>query len=430
MIPYYFTYLKRLVGDGRIYARYELTDRHGGLLCKAGEALNHHAWDEMTKLSPPDKVLSSIKIGGEYTKQSLEADFLSVLQSDRYLAEFYNPEQHAEMLRANVRFVCAYTDLVQHLTLLNTFLPDAFARAVFCAWFASLIYREAETEEMDIRNIFLAALCHDIGLLHIDPVLLQEQNATRNADYYKHVEIAVNILDKLPGISQDTVRAVMEHHEHLDGSGHPRGLGSNQLSHAGQYIHLLDNLYQLYLQHFQSKGKSLCDTIPIVEMNSISHFGHTAKATITILQRGTRTEGTLIPPDILKSLVEDIKTRYNYIIFANNIIQQFTNSVGFRHDDKALFMLQNSMIHVALTLDKSKLLNPAYMRWLDHVIEFNVKREHHLIEVSYLMTNEVLFHIEKFRNQLALYRRFCKLKNVIPHVDHALKSFQAHALPH
>lgn len=430
MNPYYFNYLKRLVADCRVCARRPLTDRHGGLLCKMDEVISSSAWDEITKLLPTDGVFEAIRIVGEYNSLTLEADFLSVLQSDPWFNEFYEADRHHALLSNNLCEVCQYPELTQHLTLLNTWLPDTFARGVFCAWFATLTYLDAEADNDDIRDIFIAALCHDIGLLHVDPALFRDPPDKLGDDYFWHVEIATTILNSLPGLSPNVVRAVAEHHEHLDGSGHPRGLGSNQLAYAGQYIHLLDNIYTLYTQHFQPRGKSLCDTIPIVEMNSISHFGYTAKAAITLLQRGSRTEGTLIPPTVLKPLVTDIKSRYNYIMFANDIIQEFTNTVGFRHDDKALFMLQNSMIHVALTLDKSQLLNPAYMRWLDHVIEFDVKREHHLIEVSFLMTNEVLYHIEKFRHQLSLYRQFCKLRNVLPHVDRALQRFQTRALPH
>lgn len=428
MNPYYFNYIKRLVADSRVIARHTLTNKHGETLCCADDVLTAATWEKVCICCQPETILSSISIIGEYSSITLEADVLSVLQSDPYLNEFYSAEEHSELLRKNLRFVCNYPDLTQHLTLLNVFLPDVFARGVFCAWFSTLLYLEAETEDVEIRNIFIAALCHDIGLLHLDPILLQQPESSEQ-DYYSHVEVAANRLKVLQGISADSVRAVMEHHEHLDSSGHPRGLASNQLSYAGQYIHLLDSLYHLYTQNFQPKGKSLCDTIPIVEMNSVSHFGHTAKAVIKLLQKGKRTEGTLIPANILGPLVDDIKARYNYIIFANKIIKDFTNSAGFRHDDKSLFMLQNSLIHVTLTLDKSELLNPAYMRWLDHVIEFNVQREHHLIEVSYLMTGEVMHHIEKFRNQLSIYRQFCKLGTVIPHVEKALKKFQTVSLP-
>lgn len=430
MNPFYLNYVKRLVADYRVCARTRLATVKGLVLCEKGEILSTTSWLEINKRLDPEYIVNAISIVGEYTADTLYTDFLSVIQQDPFTSEYFLEAQHKSLLQTLLSQVCKYPELTQHLTLLNIFMPTSFARAVFCAWFATLVYLEAETEKKDLQDIFIAALCHDLGLLHLDPdVLQQNRNGERQPGYYKHIEIAANLLNELSGISRESVRAVMEHHEHLDGTGHPRGLGSTQLSFAGQYIHLLDNLFAIYNQYFKPRGKSLCDTIPIVEMNSISHFGHTAKATINILQKGTRTEGTLIPPNMLKPLIQDIKTRYNYITFANDIIQQFTHAVGFRHDDRALFMLQNSFIHIALTLDKSRLLNPAYMRWLDHVMEFGVKREHHLIEVAFLMTNEVIYHIEKFRNQLVLYKGFCKVKTVLIHVERALKQFQQQPLP-
>ncbi len=429
MTPFYFNYIQRLVANYRVSASQQIQNSQGGILCENGDVIGESLWSDILEDVPPEQISSQIKISGEYSASTLFEDFLSIIESDPFLNEYFNKENHEEKIRSNINYVAKFPDLTQHLTILNIFQPDCFARAVFCAWFALLVYLESDSNEDGIRDIFVAALCHDLGLLHIDPKTLDKVSQAVPSDYFKHIEIAANLLNSQDGISRECIRAVMEHHEHLDGTGNPRGLMGNQLTYAGQYVHLLDNLYLIYKQHFKPRNKSLCDTIPIIEMNSFSHFGHTAKMLIKVLQRGSHTEGTIIPSKMLKPLVQDIKTRYNYIVFANEIIQQFTHNVGFRHDDKTLFMLQNCFIHVALTMDHSKLLNPAYMRWLDHVVEFDVQREHHLIEVSFLMTNEVMYHIEKFRNQLTLYKRYCKLPKVIPHIDRALENFRSKKLP-
>lgn len=87
--------------------------------------------------------------------------------------------------------------------------------------------------------IAIAALFHDIGLLHIDPQLLEPSHIMSSAErrhLYAHPLIAYLLLGEFPELPRTVADAVLEHHERMDGSGYPRGLHSENISRLGQIL--------------------------------------------------------------------------------------------------------------------------------------------------------------------------------------------------
>jgi len=79
-----------------------------------------------------------------------------------------------------------------------------------------------------LKSLGLGALLHDIGKLQLPPWVLriapQNRNRHDEAAYRRHVELGVEMCERL-GISEAAVLdAVSGHHERIDGSGFPAGL--------------------------------------------------------------------------------------------------------------------------------------------------------------------------------------------------------------
>jgi hypothetical protein len=87
--------------------------------------------------------------------------------------------------------------------------------------------------------VSIAALFHDIGLLHIDPELLAPSHVMSDAErryLYTHPMTAYLLLREFPELPQQIADAVLEHHERMDGSGYPRGLHGDKISRYGQIL--------------------------------------------------------------------------------------------------------------------------------------------------------------------------------------------------
>lgn len=84
-----------------------------------------------------------------------------------------------------------------------------------------------------------AALFHDIGLLHIDPALLDPSHQMSNEErrhLYAHPLTAYLLLSEFPELNGEIAEAVLEHHERMDGRGYPRGLHGEKISRYGQIL--------------------------------------------------------------------------------------------------------------------------------------------------------------------------------------------------
>ncbi|MDD5384443.1 MAG: HD domain-containing protein [Gallionella sp.] len=88
-----------------------------------------------------------------------------------------------------------------------------------------------------------AALFHDIGLLHIDPGLLEPSHvmsANERRHLYAHPLTAYLLLCEFPELHRHIADAVLEHHERMDGSGYPRGLHGEKISRYGQILAVVE----------------------------------------------------------------------------------------------------------------------------------------------------------------------------------------------
>ena len=84
-----------------------------------------------------------------------------------------------------------------------------------------------------------AALFQDIGLLHIDPRLLDPSHVMSDDErrhLYAHPLTAYLLLCEFPELPRHIADAVLEHHERMDGSGYPRGLYGEKISRYGQIL--------------------------------------------------------------------------------------------------------------------------------------------------------------------------------------------------
>lgn len=102
----------------------------------------------------------------------------------------------------------------------------AFATSVVSLHFGRHLGLDAGT----VRDLGMAALLHDIGETKIPPEVLERPNRDRDEIYRKHPEFGAELLKATPGIPKSVVQVALDHEEHVDGTGFPRGLSGDKLS--------------------------------------------------------------------------------------------------------------------------------------------------------------------------------------------------------
>ena len=115
-----------------------------------------------------------------------------------------------------------------HLDLARNSRPALFTHSILMALLCAHLAAQSEgSTRDDVADAASAGLLHDMGMLHIDPALLdadERLSGNRLNPVYVHPLTSSMLIDRFADYPKPVARAVVEHHERLDGSGYPRGL--------------------------------------------------------------------------------------------------------------------------------------------------------------------------------------------------------------
>jgi HD-GYP domain-containing protein (c-di-GMP phosphodiesterase class II) len=103
------------------------------------------------------------------------------------------------------------------------------------------IGRELAMTTAELRVLARAGLMHDIGKLAIPDEILDKRSALDESEWTvmrAHPEIGLSILGD--GQSRRALLAVLYHHERLDGSGYPYGLGAEAIPIEARIVAVAD----------------------------------------------------------------------------------------------------------------------------------------------------------------------------------------------
>ncbi|UVT14554.1 MAG: DUF3391 domain-containing protein [Nitrospira sp.] len=102
---------------------------------------------------------------------------------------------------------------------------------------------ESGVEQPLLEQIGIGALLHDAGYVRLPRNLVRKREECTGQDktlLEQHCKLGVTLLSEHPGMPEDVLRIVREHHERADGSGYPAGLGNDQISRHAQIVGIVN----------------------------------------------------------------------------------------------------------------------------------------------------------------------------------------------
>ncbi|MEY4765556.1 MAG: hypothetical protein RI907_2229 [Pseudomonadota bacterium] len=127
------------------------------------------------------------------------------------------------------------------LTASESARRPAFDHAIEAMALAGALMKARGGDDRLVTQAMTAGLLHDIGEMYVAPEFGEADAASaRDLESFRqlvvHPHIGQLLLSQLTDYPRDLIRAVAEHHEHMDGSGYPHRLVEAQLSPLGRLL--------------------------------------------------------------------------------------------------------------------------------------------------------------------------------------------------
>ncbi|MBX3636575.1 MAG: HD domain-containing protein [Rubrivivax sp.] len=207
-----------------------------------GVAIDARLYDRLTRhqlKAPLDECLDSEPaVSGARLRDDARA-----LAQDRFCAAMVADLKGGETLFEELALVPLPRQIAFQLTVLRETQPELWQHALRSALTAGWLAARSGLARYDQRLLAAGGLLHDLGMLHLDPVLLHpELRLTREQrrQLYTHPLVTVMLLERHHDYPKELLRAVLEHHEALDGSGYPRNVAGAELSPWGRVLALTE----------------------------------------------------------------------------------------------------------------------------------------------------------------------------------------------
>jgi HD-GYP domain-containing protein (c-di-GMP phosphodiesterase class II) len=153
------------------------------------------------------------------------------------------PGRIRSMLLQSIEAIPLPRPIAFHLTLARETRPSLFEHSILMALICAHLVREGGAPIHDMTVAATAGLLHDLGMLHIDSELLGTDNKLSGDDrrpIYVHPMTSSMLIARFHEYPKTVARAILEHHELLDGGGYPRGLAGDAISPLGRLLSLCE----------------------------------------------------------------------------------------------------------------------------------------------------------------------------------------------
>ncbi len=118
-----------------------------------------------------------------------------------------------------------------------------FTHSANVALYSSLLALRMGLQEYSIEDIAVGGLLHDIGKLDIDDKILNKPGKLDDMEFRiikKHPLKGYRLLVSDPNVTTCQLLMAYQHHEKMDGSGYPVGIGSEEISQVGRLCAVVD----------------------------------------------------------------------------------------------------------------------------------------------------------------------------------------------
>lgn len=216
---------------------------------------------------------NKLKESLEYNNQSFDFDIKPALSRHKQtksilksifdqiaLGQDFDVSIAHETVKENVREILKNESAMLVLTMLAAANEDSAEHCFAVSVLAICFAKQLGYSQVELEDIGLAALLHDIGHMRVDNKVLNKQgrlNADERRLVEAHPKYGFDIISSKSGLTKSCIDVIYSHHERIDGSGYPRGLKKESITPITQLISLVDVYESKTKQQSYRKGSPI-----------------------------------------------------------------------------------------------------------------------------------------------------------------------------
>ena len=241
--PYYLQAVAALARRRPVTAHRDIYCSNGMKLVAGGTRLGDEQFERLAqhKLTEPlDGMLISERA---IDAACLAIEAAKILEHDPVYARLANRAGDPLAVKHGLAALRLPAPLLLRLTVMREQRPDIFEHSLRTSMIACALALRLKLDAGDRATLLLAALCHDVGEMHTDPLLLASgHNITPDERRFIHVHPLTGnvLLSCIPGFPPAARLAILQHHERQDGSGYPAGLRAGKISPLAKLLAVAD----------------------------------------------------------------------------------------------------------------------------------------------------------------------------------------------
>lgn len=223
--PHYARAVMKVGTHHEVVAREDVYAANGMKLLQKGARIDNRQWESLGKhklAKPLDLLLAGSDCVDHF---ALSQQMEKLLASSPLLATMLGRTSDIRGLKTVLAAVRLPAALAFRLTVMRDEAASTYLHSLRVAIAAYCIGLRCRLPAEQLRDLLLAAFCHDIGEMHTDPaILMPGRPIESNERRFIHVHPITGhvILQQFNAIPPAVIQAVQQHHERMDGSGYPQ----------------------------------------------------------------------------------------------------------------------------------------------------------------------------------------------------------------
>lgn len=226
-----------LTDDGRILLRsgVKLTNAYIEKLKHLGVLYIYVEDERLDDIQREDEKLSELK---QITMRSMSKIVKNVSSGN-----CKDTEKSLRVVENLIDYIIELGDVNTSLFDIKTYDNYTYIHCLDTGIMSTFLGLAANYKESSLKELGIAAILHDIGKTKISSRIINKKGSLTKEEFEemkKHPMYGMEILKKNINVTELILKAVVQHHERVDGKGYPYGLTGKEISKSGKIVCICD----------------------------------------------------------------------------------------------------------------------------------------------------------------------------------------------